>query len=172
MRKLIYLIVLVFIITACEPPYHPKPDYITFYKINHTIGVSESYTLDNGMIFKIDMNEYNEVSASILKQKYSSYGDGYTKVLVNYNNQIFMLNEDYSITSSNHWGSSAKISLEQFAGKGEKYIGYRHQSPPLGNDYYYGWIKISLSADKKTLHIISNAINYTENNPILAGQMK
>lgn len=172
MKRFIYLITIVFIITACEPPYHPRPDYITYYEINQTIGASESYTLDNGIIFKIDTNEYNEVSAYILKQSYSSYGDGSTKVLVNYNNQINMLNKDYSITSSNHYGSSVKISLEQFAGKGEKYIGYRHQSPPLGNDYYYGWIKISLSADKKTLHIISIAINYTENNPILAGQMK
>ena len=36
----------------------------------------------------------------------------------------------------------------------------------------YGWIKVSLSGDNKTLHIIGRAINESKENAILAGQME
>lgn len=172
MKKLIYLIAIVFIITACEDRDHPKPDYITYFEINDTIGVLERDTLYNRLIFNIS-NDSDSLHAYIINFDFTGWvGFGpYSLLLVDNEEKISMLNKNDSINLSKEWKAGfQRLYLDQFAGQGEKYIGYCDRTDVP--QYYYGWIKISLSADKKTLHIISRAINRASDNPILAGQME
>ena len=67
------------------------------------------------------------------------------------------------------------LSLSDFKGKGEKFIGFRISSAsPYPNhlDYLYGWIKIDLNLDCKNLKIIDFGINSTKNKSILTGQKR
>ena len=172
MKKLIYLIVLVFIITACEDRDHPKPDYIVYTEINDTVNVSESDTLYNDLIFNIS-NDSDGLHAYIINFDYTDMLGVfyYSFLIVDDKDAILILNKNDTINSSKEWKTGVKkLYLDQFAGKGEKYIGYCDRTDVP--QYCYGWIKISLSTDKKTLLIISRAINKAKENAILAGQME
>ncbi|MDD4209713.1 MAG: hypothetical protein PHI52_05170 [Bacteroidales bacterium] len=175
MRKLIYLIVLVFIITACEDRDHPKPDYIMYYEINDTVEILNSYNIFNYAYFAI--SETNDGNKSFLHYIIpDTIPEGITDsydFLIN-NNQFVLLNEGDTISSKRYFSSKDTVYLDNFAGKGKKYIGYMMQNYISGGSIYhcYGWIKVSLSADKKLLHIIGRAINESKENAILAGQME
>ncbi len=175
-KKLIYLIAIVCMLTACKDREHPKPDYITYYEINDTVTLSENYNIYNYAYFTVgELNDGNTrsflqyiVPDTIPLGITNSYD-----LLIN-NNQFIVLNEGDTISSKKYFSSKDTVYLDNFAGKGEKYIGCVMENAIGGGSIYhcYGWIKISLSADKKTLHIIGRAINDSKENSILAGQME
>ncbi len=73
-----------------------------------------------------------------------------------------------------HQHPHSALSLTDFKGKGEKYIGFRISCPPYPylneiTHYCYGWIKVELNASKDSLKIIDMAINETKTRSILAG---
>jgi len=176
MKKIIYLIVLVFIITACEDRDHPKPDYIMYYEINDTVTLSDNYNIYDDFYFSL-----GETNDGIIKSfmYYLCPDSGIIGNTTSYdflinNNQFVLLHEGDTISSKRYFSSKDTVYLDNFAGKGEKYIGYMMQNYISGGSIYhcYGWIKVSLSADKKLLHIIGRAINESKENAILAGQME
>ena len=74
----------------------------------------------------------------------------FDEILVNSDTKNALpLDENQKISETDNWEKSHGINLDDFAGKGEKYIGYRNGFYPSGiTNYYYGWIKIELSAIK------------------------
>lgn len=54
----------------------------------------------------------------------------------------------------------------EFKGKGDKYVGVKFK---IGSDFHYGWMKINLSSDGKTLKIIDVAYDTRANTPITVG---
>ena len=100
--------------------------------------------------------------------------DGFNNILVDSNTgNVLLLDESQKVSENDNWGSPNGICLDDFSGKGEKFIGYRAGFYPSGvTNYNYGWIKIELSSDKKTLRIIERATNYAENKFIKTGQIE
>ncbi|HOF15433.1 MAG TPA: hypothetical protein PLF32_03010 [Bacteroidales bacterium] len=176
MKKLNFAVAFIIVIffTACEKPTHLKSDCIVFQKINKTITVSQNDTILNDVIFTVTGNDTDGIHAYVYRVgEQLLIGNGSNDFLFN-EDKIIVLNHNDIIasTSIGTWGNKEKLYIDDFAGKGEKYIGFRLglSYPPFSCFYY--WIKISLSADKKTLKIISMAHNNMEDNPILAGQIK
>ncbi|MBP9151749.1 MAG: hypothetical protein KBF73_05660 [Flavobacteriales bacterium] len=54
-----------------------------------------------------------------------------------------------------------------FNGAGDSYIGFKIE---IEEKYHFGWIRVNLSADFKTLEIIDGAYNNAEEAPIRAGE--
>lgn len=165
--------IIVIFFTACEKPPHPKPDYIISQEINKTITVSQNDTVLRNVIFTVADNDTDGIHAYICVEKDSNaIGQGNSDFLIN-GDKIIVLNQNDTISSTSigTWGNKEKLYIDSFAGKGEKYIGFR-LGPTYPHFHFYYWIKISLSADKKILKIVSMAYNDTEDNAILAGQME
>ena len=66
------------------------------------------------------------------------------------------------------------LSLDYFAGKGQKIIGlrYSNSSNGPGHDLFFGWLKVELSENMQELVIIDNAKNLTVDISIKAGQIE
>ena len=88
------------------------------------------------------------------------------------NGHAVVLDNNVQVPPSGNWQAVyPAISLNDFAGKGEKFIGYSAYSYPQGSiSYRYGWIKIKLSANRDTLKLLSRATNQTYGQVILTGQ--
>ncbi|MBK6273579.1 MAG: hypothetical protein IPF58_02290 [Saprospirales bacterium] len=54
----------------------------------------------------------------------------------------------------------------EFKGKGDKYVGVKFK---IGSQFHYGWMKINLSTDGKSLNIIDVAYDNRANTPITIG---
>lgn len=54
----------------------------------------------------------------------------------------------------------------EFKGKGDKYVGIKFK---IGTEFHYGWIKLNLSTDAKTLIIKDVAYDIRPNTPITIG---
>lgn len=174
--KFIICLSLVLFITACEDRDHPKPDYIVYYEINDTVAMFDSYNIFIYTYFTVNETNDGNTKSFLHYIIPNEIGIGIT---VSYdflidNNQFVLLNEGDAISSVKVYSTKDTVYLDEFAGKGEKYIGYKMENHIGGGSLYhcYGWIKVSLSADKKKLHIIGKAINESKENAILAGQMK
>jgi hypothetical protein len=176
MKKLIYLIAIVFTITACEDRYHPKPDYIVYSEINDTVTISDSYNIFNYAYFTVgELNNGNTRSfLHFIAPDPIPIGVTASYYFLINNNQFVVLNEGDTISSEMYFSSKDTVYLDNFAGKGKKYIAYKMENHISAGSIYhnYGWIKVSLSGDNKTLHIIGRAINESKENAILAGQME
>ncbi|MCF8459686.1 MAG: fibronectin type III domain-containing protein [Flavobacteriales bacterium] len=59
------------------------------------------------------------------------------------------------------------IMLGDFNGAGDSYIGFKIE---IDEKYHFGWIRVSLSSDFKTLEIIDGAYNNADETPIRAGE--
>jgi hypothetical protein len=85
-----------------------------------------------------------------------------------------VLDSNVLIPQEGNWhGTSTGLSLDNFAGKGQKFLGYRAYYYPDGViAFRNGWIKIELSPNHDTLKVMSRATNLSYNQPILTGQTK
>lgn len=170
------LAISIFSFISCDKTETPQtPDDIIYTEINKTI---YKYSFDSisgtcyDLVFEI-AEDRQQVFMGVLKQNFNHdlCCDGSNSILVDYNGQVVNLNENHEIKDHDNWTSFFDLSLDNFAGQGEKYIAYRSHSYGDGNDHYrYGWIKIELSPKQDTLKIISRATNQTEGFPILTGQ--
>jgi hypothetical protein len=126
------------------------------------------------LIFEIIESNTFEETAIITSNNETVLCDGFDNILANPDNEkVTPLNENQKIYEIGNWKGVQEKSLEEFAGKGEKYIGYRSAFFPSGiTNYNYGWIRVELSSDQKTLKIIDRATNYTENKYIRTGQVE
>lgn len=104
-------------------------------------------------------------------------GDCGIEYFVTSTNKLTCLFMGNAISQHSQWYSSenALFSLEDFKGKGEKYIGFRTSSIsnyPNQKDYCYGWVCIELNAKSDSLKIIDFALNETKNKSIMTGQTR
>lgn len=93
--------------------------------------------------------------------------------VVNYlGKNVFPLNAEQLISMDSDWSSkSPDLSLVDFRGLGQKYIGFRKLNVENGKmKMQYGWIRIEVSALGDSLSIIDMATNGLGNKSILAGQ--
>ncbi len=175
--KLFYVITIVSLLFSCSKPNNLPDDNIIFTEINKTITVSTIDSISGtckNLIFEIKETDSSENTAIIKLSDELILCDGFSNIIADSNGEnVSPLDADQKISKNGNWIYPDDICLDKFAGKGEKYIGYRSGGYPSGiTNYHYGWIKIELSSDKKTLRIIERATNQTENKYIKAGQME
>lgn len=174
--RFLYLVTIVGgLFFSCSKSDDLPPDNIIFTVINKTITLSNSDSIDGTckkLIFEIKETNSSENTVIIKLNDELINCNGFSNILVNTTTgDALPLDENRRISETDNWESSNGISLDDFAGKGEKYIGYRSGFYPSGvTNYNYGWIKIELSSDKSTLKIIDRATNYAENKYIKTGQ--
>ncbi len=162
---------------SCNKSGEIIPDKIIFNEIDKTITASHSDSIEGtckDLIFNIQVLNQSDNTAVIRLNNVFITCDGFNSILANSSTgKVLTLNENQEISENGDWKSANGICLDEFAGKGEKFIGYRSGFFPSGvTNYNYGWIKIELSSDKKTLRIIERATNYAENKSINSGQLK
>ncbi len=85
----------------------------------------------------------------------------------------YMYSLGESISNSNKWSSGASLGLSacyaSYNFSGDKYIGLKiHKNGKT----YFGWMMLSEDYDNWKFYLKSYAINYSDNKPILAGQIK
>ncbi|WP_457611180.1 hypothetical protein [Lutibacter sp.] len=175
--KLFYAIAIVGLFFSCNKSDDLPDDNIIFTEINKTISVLNSDSISGGcknLIFEIKEIDSSGNTAIIKLNNEMICCDGFSNILATSDNKnASPLAENQKISENGNWVGPNGICLDEFAGKGEKYIGYRSGFYPSGiTNYNYGWIKIELSSDKKTLKIIERATNYTENKCIKTGQIE
>ncbi len=183
MKKLLFISVLFssLFLSACkEKEDTPQPtDNISYYTINKTITLGQIDSLNtacfNQLYFKIDTSNHAIHVYGYEKQDTVMYlCDGFSAILVSADKHHFqMLNKNESINKNSFWGGAVDtLSLDDFAGKGKKYIGNLSVYRPSGVDeFYYGWVGVELSADKQTLKFIDAASNQTMGRPIKADSL-
>jgi hypothetical protein len=176
--KFLYVVVIVSgLFFSCNKSEELPPDNIIFTEINKTITLSNPDSIlgtCKDLIFEIKETNSFENAVIIRLNDELILCDGFNNILSNSDNgNVLTLDENQKVSDNDNWKSANGICLDEFAGKGEKYIGYRSGFFPSGvTNYNYGWIKIELSSDKKTLKIIDRATNYTENKYIQTGQIE
>lgn len=177
MKKILFLslVILAVFLSSCGDNIDMPEDDIVYSEINKIVTVSSIDSIDGGckyLTFKIDTNNVAREQVLIYKKLDTLLDcDGYSQLVSSNTNMLDIINKDEIISESNSWNRDT-VYIDNFAGKGEKYIGYRAVSYGSSTRYYYGWIKVELSADKSLLKIISRADNLTEGNSIKAGQLE
>ncbi len=151
-------------------------DSIDFNTLNKTIVIQENDSISGtckDLVFEIISNNQTGFSSILRINNALIECDGYNSILTNSNTEkVVPLNDDFEISETADWTGIQNLSLDDFAGKGEKYIGYRSCFFPEGIDNFnYGWIKIKLSINKDTLIIISRATNHANYKSIKTGQI-
>jgi hypothetical protein len=151
-------------------------DNIDFETLNKTIVVQNNDSISGtckDLIFEINSNNQIDFYSVLGINGNLIDCDGYNSILTNPDTeQVLPLDEGLIISEASNWTGIQDLSLDDFAGMGEKYIGYRSCFYPEGIDNFrYGWIKVNLSTNKDTLSIISRATNHTNHKSIKAGQV-
>ncbi len=183
MKKLLFISVLLssLFLSACKEKDTPQPiDNISYHAIDKTIVAGQIDSLNtmgySPLYFKIDTSNHAIHVYGYEKRDTVVYScDGFSASFVSVDKHHFqMLNKNETIDKSGFWGGAVDtLSLDDFAGKGKKYIGKLSVYYPSGVDeFYYGWVGIELSADKRELKIIDAASNRTMGRSIKAGQKK
>ncbi|RLD87252.1 MAG: hypothetical protein DRJ02_06820 [Bacteroidetes bacterium] len=82
--------------------------------------------LHKDLVFGIISNNQTGFSSILKINSVLIECDGYNSILTNSDTEkIVPLNEDFDISETSYWTRVHDLSLDDFAGKGEKYIGYR-----------------------------------------------
>lgn len=152
-------------------------DDIDFKALNKTIVIQENDSISGtckDLVFEVFSINQTDFSSTLKTNSEQIACDGYNNICTNSDTEkVVPLNGGFVISEMSHWTGVHDLSLDDFAGKGEKYIGYRSCFFPSGIDnFHYGWIKISLSINKDTLEIISRATNHANYKSIKTGQVK
>lgn len=96
--------------------------------------------------------------------------NGYTKAM-NANISIDSTSASWSTYSdiSNDYVANPTLPKGNLAGNGDKYVGFRIWKGSLPNEKYYGWAKINVSANGRTVKIVEYAFNKVANAAIKTG---
>ncbi len=164
--------------TSCEKDESGNSkDVIVFKEINKTVvdtGIDSITGTCKDLRFELFLNDQSENLAMLTTNTGLINCDGFNSIMADtVSAKVLVLDEQMPISAEASWAGVHDLSLEDFAGLGEKYIGYRSCFYPEGvNQYRFGWINIKLSSTKDTLTIISRADNQTINKYIIAGKME
>ncbi len=175
--KLLYVIAIVELLSSCNKSDDLPDDNIIFTEINKSITFSNPDSIRGtckDLIFEIKETNSSEITVLIRLNDELIDCNGFNNILANSaSGEVLILDENQKVSENDNWDNANAICLNEFAGKGEKYIGYRSGFFPSGvTNYRYGWIKIELSSDKRTLKLINRATNYTVNKFIKTGQIE
>jgi hypothetical protein len=173
--KSLALILLTISLTFCDKPESLPDDNITYTLINKIITKSATDSVNGvckNLIFEIKEINHSNSTAIIRLNNEVIECDGFNNIIVDSKTgNVLPLGEGQKVSENNNWSIITDLRLDDFAGKGEMYLGYRSGFYPSGEiNYNYGWIKIELSSDTKILKIIEKATNHTENKFIKTGQ--
>jgi hypothetical protein len=173
--KILVFVTIAFTFMYCNKSDDLPTDNIIIEDIDKTITFLNSDSIQGNckdLIFEILEIDQNQYTTIIKINDLVISCDGFNNILANpTTGKVKLLEENQSISEDDNWKSASGISLDEFAGQGEQYIGYRSGFYPLSSKKYnYGWIKVELTEDKQTLRIINRATNYTDNLSIKAGQ--
>jgi len=178
-QSVLFLLTIIFILVAsCNKAETDEiNDNIIFKNFNKTIISQEQDSISGtckSLIFEIRVDAQMEYSSTLKINDELICCDGYNSIITDSDTEIVIpLDEHINISQDANWIGIHDLSLDDFAGKGEKYIGYRSCFYPDGiNNYHFGWIKIKLSANKDSLTIISRATNFTSNKTMQTGQIE
>lgn len=177
MRKILFIIsiILTMLLSSCNDKIEMPEDVIVYSEINKIVNVSNAdsvITTRIALAFEIDTCKESNKQVMVYRIIDSiSICNGYEQIAIFEDKTTYMFNKSDIIPGNNLWADDLAY-LDNFAGKGEKFIGYRAVAYDSSTRYYYSWIKVELSADKRLLKIISRADNLTESNPIKAGQIE
>lgn len=177
-RYVILIAVITISVFSCSKDKTEDPaNVIVFKEINKTIispGVDSISGTCKDLRFEIITNSQSENIIILTTNSSLILCDGSSNIMADtITSKVLVLDEQTQISNEESWAGVRDLSLDDFAGLGEKYIGYRSCFFPEGIDQYrFGWIKIKLSPNKDTLTIISRADNQTINKAIAAGQVE
>lgn len=169
---------LLFLVTAACTKSDDNPDAVIDLKnIDKTITFTHQDSIEGTCKytrFKIMMTEFGNHSpqVDINLPAPDLMCDGFNSILADpVTSLVLVMKEGNPIYKHEAWISKNNLRLDNFAGRGEKFIGYRDVFFPTGEfQYRYGWIKVYVSADMDTIRIINMATNTTTGQMILAGQ--
>lgn len=159
-------------------------DFSINKKFNAVEGSSAFVKIDS---LDFDNNGTYDLSIVLFVKKNDSVANNYLIHLHN-NSQLLMgdpymvkpLNPDDNIDSlSTNWQFGVFLQRKNLAislnsgigGQGDKLLGFRFRDEPISPpvNIYYGWMRVNLSADLKTLTIKDYAYQKTPNTAIKAG---
>lgn len=182
MKKITLFLLIAIVFTACEDKIE-LDDLISYSDINLIINDGQSDTIarscDAYLVFEVNTNNStgqqafiyfdHEIGDSLLQS------DCINNIAIesNHNAQVFVYDDCISEDATWTENENDTIYLDDFAGQGDAFIGYRMGEDPFETDNYnYCYIKINLAADLSNLKIISRANNLAKGNSIKAGQME
>lgn len=171
-----FLSILILAATSCDKSEtNEAADNIVFTEINKTIvasGIDSIPGTCKYLLFELAENGQSQHHASLSMNSQLILCDGYSSVLADtLSGKVSVLDDQALISADAAWAGVLDLSLEDFAGKGEKYIAYRSCFFPDGvSKYHFGWIKIRVSSQSDSLFILNRADNHTNGKAILAGQ--
>lgn len=145
-----------------EVDIYPTPDEL--YGLGHT-ATWHNFDLDDDG--QPDLNiwlEYDD-SVGFFSEARTYPGKGVEFYAVT--NDLIIANDcGANLHSNGHWVDSGTLarygSESQFEDEGDKYIGFRmiDSSKPLGGSYYtYGWVKLRVSGNRRTIDIYGYGFN-------------
>ena len=112
----------------------------------------------------------------ILRHKPGEYGivldeNGYTKAM-NAGVSIDSTSSDWSVYSSiaNDYVANPLLPKGNLAGNGDKYVGFRVYEGGKAYNKYYGWAKINVTTNGRTVKIIEYAFSKLPNVAIKTGE--
>gem|GEM_PF-3024239 len=174
----IILPIIMFVLAGCDKSETNTPeDVIVYEEINKTIVLPGSDSI-TGTCYPLAFEFLEEEQSGFIPIINTHFNflncDGYNNIMADtLSRKVIVMDENTLISQDASWAGVQNLSLQDFAGKGEKYLGYRSCFFPEGVDQYrFGWIKIKLSSNNDTLTIISRADNRTNNKAIAAGQLE
>lgn len=175
--KLSLPIILLLMIISCNKKESEEPvkNNIELTEINKQISVSQKDSIQGACThikFELKENRAENIEALLKMNDLDLLCDGTNEILASNNSKYVKdLKQNELISNEGNWTSASNLDLQELVGKDEIFIGYRSLLFPEGkNYYYYGWIKVKLEEDKKTLVIYSMGMNYVKNKSVRAGQ--
>ncbi|HLP50982.1 MAG TPA: hypothetical protein VK154_08885 [Chitinophagales bacterium] len=180
----IYLLLfaLPIILNGCTKNNQGQPDDFAYLEVNQTYVLHSSsdqalqtYDIDNdGQVdwgFNYSLDIYG----------LATYGSNYNSFIKINSNAVKILPINYTVSSTEFYSSiGTRIHIwgeldnnihvnPAVLGNGDFYIGFKSQNPTFTNTFY-GWAKLNLSADGKTLIVKDMAINTINGGSINVGQ--
>ena len=151
------------------------PDQIIHEVLNKNVYINTPDSISGScryLVFSIVIDDVFKTTALMHLNNENYYCDAHSEVLVQADSKMLKpLAHNTDIDSEGSWIPVNNICLDDFAGKGIKYAGYRIADYSSGEVvYYYGWIGIEVDFNKQNISITERATNFTANRPILTGQ--
>jgi hypothetical protein len=126
------------------------------------------------LVFTITIDDVQKATTMMHMNNSDYYCDAHSEVLVQPDTKrLKHLLADITVNSEGNWIPVNNICMDDFAGKGLKYAGYRIADYSSGDViYYYGWIGIEVDFNKQKIAIADRGTNLTLNRPIRTRQSK
>lgn len=183
MNKIHLLLSVIFLYSGCTKNNQNAPSSFAYLSVNQTYSNSsatyQSYDINNdgqvdwGFNFGVDgLSTYNQSSPTT---NITTYITGITW------DAAEILPIGYVVSSSKQFSNHSNITIVgrtvyteidanyNVLGTGDFYIGFKSQNPTFTNSFY-GWARLNLSSDGKTLIVKDMAINGVNGGSINVGQ--